>query len=411
MRAAILGLALLPSSALAAPGFIPVQGVLTDANGVVVDGAVDVTFTLFADSGGTTSLWTDTLSVDVVDGKFAAELGSGVALDLDTFSSFPSVHLQVTVAGDSPMPMVPLDHVPYAAHALNTDKLGGVTIADIRGEIPLTSDLHAAAREVAYDTEQELTDVLDDNYVVTAGTGISITNNAISADQTTIEGWARGVAYDTEQELTDLLDDNYVVTAGAGISISNNQISVDQATVQGWANAVDDDTTYTAGTGLSLNTTEFSVNQATIEAWARGVAYSTPAEVVSALDGQVVDTGCPSGMGKVANFCIHTSSPYARGMDWWTAMDSCLADGFRLCSQTEVVNGLRAGVVEQTDFNVQDTWYTTASQAENSPGAGGENQVCDVQGNPNQPSHPEYSVQCQHEKAWTSAWRATICCY
>ncbi|TNE89907.1 MAG: hypothetical protein EP330_10070, partial [Deltaproteobacteria bacterium] len=178
MRTAILGLALLSSPALAAPGFVPVQGVLTDSNGVAVDGAVDVTFSLFSDSTGTTSLWTDTITVDVVNGKFATELGSSLALDLDTFSNFAGVHLQITVAGDSPMPMVPLDHVPYAAHALNTDKLGGASLDDIRAEIPLTSDIQGAARDAAYDTEQELTDVLDDNYVVTAGTGISITNNA-----------------------------------------------------------------------------------------------------------------------------------------------------------------------------------------------------------------------------------------
>jgi len=124
-----------------------------------------------------------------------------------------------------------------------------------------------------------------------------------------------------------------------------------------------------------------------------------------------ISSGCPAGMAAIGRTCIHTITPYSRGLDWFTAMDTCHADGFRLCSQEEVVNALRAGVLEQYAIADGDTWYTTASQFEVTAGQSGDNTTCDVQGNTDQPSHPQYSVQCSHAKTDTSVWRATVCCY
>jgi hypothetical protein len=121
--------------------------------------------------------------------------------------------------------------------------------------------------------------------------------------------------------------------------------------------------------------------------------------------------GCPAGMANAGGFCIHTISPYPRGLNWWESLDACIADGYRLCSQSEVVNALRAGVLKQYYWSEGDIWYATASQAENSPGTSEENQVCNVQGNINQPNHLQYSVQCNHEKSWTEEWKMTVCCY
>ncbi|TNE86601.1 MAG: hypothetical protein EP330_22975 [Deltaproteobacteria bacterium] len=233
---------LLALAAHAAPGFVPVQGVLTDSTGTRIDGQVDVTFTLYDDSAGSTSLWTDTLTLDVVDGAFATELGAGgVPLDLDTFGNYGGAHLQIQVSGDSPMPLVPLAHVPYAAwanRAGTADALQGMSLGDLRAEIPATSDMQQAARDVAYDTETELLADLDDNYTYTAGTGIAVASNVISVDQATIEGWASGVCYDSEAELLADLDDNYTYTAGTGISVASNVISADQATIEGWASTL-----------------------------------------------------------------------------------------------------------------------------------------------------------------------------
>ena len=121
--------------------------------------------------------------------------------------------------------------------------------------------------------------------------------------------------------------------------------------------------------------------------------------------------GCPEGMVNAGGYCIHSETPYPLGLTWWSALDRCIADGYRICSQTEVVNALRAGKLRQYDFAERNAWYITGSQAENSPGSGGQDQVCLVQGNTNQPDHPQYSVYCDSDKSWTNPLIHTVCCY
>ncbi|MCO4743758.1 MAG: hypothetical protein KC912_03145 [Proteobacteria bacterium] len=269
MRRLLAALALLPMPALAAPGFIPIQGTLTDDNGVAIDGAVNVTFRLVTDSTGATGTWSDTFSVDVVDGRFATELGgANNALDLSIFSLYPTVHLGITVEGDTEMPLVPLDHVPYAAwadHAGDAATLGGATLGGIRAEIPATSDLAQAARDAAYDTEAELTTVLDPHYDYSGGTGIDVTGTVISADQTQIEAWATGVCYDSPSELTAALSGTYQPDWTDIANIPS-----------GFADNVDDDT---------------QLSQTVVEGYARGVAYDTPAELTTALAGNYEAAG------------------------------------------------------------------------------------------------------------------------
>ncbi|TNE85660.1 MAG: hypothetical protein EP330_24730 [Deltaproteobacteria bacterium] len=257
MRTALSLALLLPQIALAAPGFIPVQGVLTDSTGAVVDGAVDVTFTLYADGGGTTSLWTDTITIDVVDGRFATELGGGtIPLDLDTFKTYGAVHLGIQVSGDSPMPLVPMDHVPYAAHAAHAadaNTLGGATLSEIQAQVPLVSDIEQAALAVC----------LPDTYVPD---WTDLTNRPAGLDdgddvlsQAEVEGFARGVAYDTLTELRTDLDSIYLPTSYA----------------PAWTDIT--------GRPSGLDDGDDVLSQSTVEGYARDVAYDTPAELTSAL--------------------------------------------------------------------------------------------------------------------------------
>jgi hypothetical protein len=121
--------------------------------------------------------------------------------------------------------------------------------------------------------------------------------------------------------------------------------------------------------------------------------------------------GCPAGMANAGGYCIHTISPYPRGQNWWQALDACIADGYRLCSQSEVVNALRAGVIKQYYWSEGNSWYQTASQIKTSLGEGKDNEVCIVQGSINQPKYPQYSVLCHEGKSWLGQWRTTVCCY
>lgn len=148
---------------------------------------------------------------------------------------------------------------------------------------------------------------------------------------------------------------------------------------------------------IALNEAARLVNEAAIAANAADIA---------ALQ------SCPDGLVPVAGFCIQPESPYPTATyDWAGSLGVCADDGLRMCSQTELVTALHVGALRMYDFAEKDAWYVSGSQAENTPGAGGPNQVCDVQGNHDQPDHPIYSVQCNHEKEWITDWRHTVCCY
>ncbi|MBM4319737.1 MAG: hypothetical protein FJ125_07205, partial [Deltaproteobacteria bacterium] len=149
-------------------------------------------------------------------------------------------------------------------------------------------------------------------------------------NQATIEGWARGVAYDTEAELTALLDDNYAasvhdhdgayyrqaeadnrfVNSGEADSVTAAMIAdgqvgnaeiadatqflVVQSSLGAPQFAATDGNPALRFAGSGSATVTFSAanhmvtysapTQATIEGWARGVAYDTEAELTSLLN-------------------------------------------------------------------------------------------------------------------------------
>ena len=142
----MLTLLALLSTAQAAPnGIIPIQGVLTDGSGAAIDGDVSVTFRLYADDTGASSLWEDTLTVSAVSGRFAVDLGSSAVLDLGLFAAQQGTHLGITVGTDSEMPLVPLSHVPYAAWAEDAGKLGGKTAQETSDDILIETALRYRA--------------------------------------------------------------------------------------------------------------------------------------------------------------------------------------------------------------------------------------------------------------------------
>jgi hypothetical protein len=141
------------------------------------------------------------------------------------------------------------------------------------------------------------------------------------------------------------------------------------------------------------------------------VAVSYLASFILVSNPASAHQSCPVGMVLTGGFCIQPETPYPRGLNWWHAMDRCNADGLRLCSADQIVHALRAGVLRDYWWDEGDGWYITTTQAEATLGMKGENTVCDVQANINQPNHPQYSVQCQHTKSRTDNWRLTVCCY
>jgi hypothetical protein len=109
---------LAPSLARAqAPAAVPLQGVLTDANGNVLDGDFTVTLTLYDAPVGGAAFHTEVQSVPVDQGVFTVYVGESTVLDLADFVG-KQPYLGIKVGADPEMsPRLRLGSVPYAAYA------------------------------------------------------------------------------------------------------------------------------------------------------------------------------------------------------------------------------------------------------------------------------------------------------
>ena len=252
-----------------APALMPVQGVLTNADGVPLDGSAQVTFTLYDAPTLGTAFYAETLSVEVANGVFSVYLGTDVnnPLDLVNFQ-MPEIYLGLQVEDNAEMiPRFRLATTPYAGFAQycgDASSLGGQTSADFAP----TTHTHAFG---------EVTNVPD-----------------FAADT---HGHPWGDLTGVPAGLADG-DDDTRYTAGAGLNAAGTMFSVDDSYVQrrisqtcpnGGLRQVnadgtvecdtDDNTTYQAGTGMSLRGTTFSVEE-----------YANLARKDAAAGNQVFDT-------------------------------------------------------------------------------------------------------------------------
>jgi hypothetical protein len=132
---AALGLGL--PAAAAVPGQVDFQGLLLDAGGSPVTGAVALSFTLYDAPTLGNPLWTEShAAVQVVDGVYDVTLGATTPLTPGLLSAGP-VYLEIDVDGETLAPRRQLLAVPYALQAEaaeSADALsgsGGVFIAQI----------------------------------------------------------------------------------------------------------------------------------------------------------------------------------------------------------------------------------------------------------------------------------------
>ncbi len=121
------------SNALAVvPPLIPVQGVLTDADGQVLDGSYDLSFTIYDSSVASSSLWTETQTgVPVDQGFFSVYLGDETDLLLDVLVSADELWLSMTIGGEE-LSRVQLAAVPYALEAQVCQQLGDLEADEVQ---------------------------------------------------------------------------------------------------------------------------------------------------------------------------------------------------------------------------------------------------------------------------------------
>jgi hypothetical protein len=119
------------AEAPAIPEKIGFQGRLTNASGNPVDGAVNLTFTLYDAASGGGTVWTETQNnIPVSGGLYSVFLGNGTGFDSTTFDM--PYWLGVKVGGDAEMtPLYRLASSPYAFRAKwanDADMLDGLSM-------------------------------------------------------------------------------------------------------------------------------------------------------------------------------------------------------------------------------------------------------------------------------------------
>ena len=140
-----------------APILINYQGKLTDSLSRPIDGLRSITFRIYDSTG--TELWAETQSVTVSKGIFNVLLGSATAIPDKLFNGSVRL-LGVQPAGSTELlPRQQIATVPYAAYALNAEKVGGLEAGDfvrrsgdtMSGSLDVRGSFRAGTHSLVYD--------------------------------------------------------------------------------------------------------------------------------------------------------------------------------------------------------------------------------------------------------------------
>ena len=97
--------------------FYPVQGVLTDADDVPIDGDVELSFALYEAETGGTAQWSESQTIAFTDGLFTAYLGEVNDLSASLFAGHDGLWLGISIGTNGEMPRVFVGSSPYAGYA------------------------------------------------------------------------------------------------------------------------------------------------------------------------------------------------------------------------------------------------------------------------------------------------------
>ena len=121
---------LLQTAHAALPSTLNYQGHLTDAGGVPVDGAENMTFSIYDIDVGGTALWSETRKVTVNQGVFSVELGEASPFPVGLFEN--PLWIGLTVGSDAEMtPRRPITSTGYAFKADDANTLDGVSASTL----------------------------------------------------------------------------------------------------------------------------------------------------------------------------------------------------------------------------------------------------------------------------------------
>jgi hypothetical protein len=182
--------ALVPRAANAeAPALLPVQGYLTDASDVPIDGAVTLHLALYDSATAGTALYSETQNTTAANGAFSIYLGETAALDLAIMRDRSELWLGIAINDDAELePRIRLATAPFAAFA---QYCGDASTLEGRAAADFAPAVHSTAWADITGVPADLADG-DDNTTYTAGAGLTLTGTRFALNQTTVENYAIG---------------------------------------------------------------------------------------------------------------------------------------------------------------------------------------------------------------------------
>ena len=187
------------SAGAAAPSFIPIQGILEDAEGTPIDGSVNIHFAIYDAEIEGERLWYETQNILVQEGLFTAYLGEVEALDLTLFRDNTNLWLGAQVESDEEMDRLYFGSTPYSAFAQYCAVIPDHThdFAHIEGVLPDTALPGGVAvgpqtctggdKVVGLDMSGMLVCADDDDTTYLAGSGLTLTGRSFSVNPAEVQ--------------------------------------------------------------------------------------------------------------------------------------------------------------------------------------------------------------------------------
>ena len=268
--AALVALLITATSATAMaddqPLMMPINGFLTDTDGVVIDGPVDMTFSLYADPSSDDPFFSETLSITVDQGVFHEYIGSTEDLLTADLKDHPGAYVAVAIDSDSEMERWPLGDVPYAAvanYAHDAATVGGLGPDDLGAQ---------GADQLAFDDSD-------------AGLDASSTQQAIEILAQRVAQLESEVG-DHDTAIDNLTDD--LSSQSSSIASLDDDLTSTQSDVASLQSDVSGNSSQlsTLDSNISANTSDIATNASNI---------SANASDLSSLQTQVDDLDIPQG--------------------------------------------------------------------------------------------------------------------
>ncbi|MBK8800024.1 MAG: hypothetical protein IPM07_28655 [Anaerolineales bacterium] len=198
---AAMSAAAVPAAVVAIPRTFSYQGTLRDANGNLINGAVNLTLNLYAAITGGSALHTESFpGVNVRNGLFSVVVGDATPIAPTVFDNFP-LYLGLRVNQDAEMlPRQRLHPVPYAMQASSAQTAGTASNLVAGGGVPNLVTLGAAgASEIGFAPNGGKITNDANGLILTGGANSRVATTgalAVGGDLTVAGSWNAGAIRD-----------------------------------------------------------------------------------------------------------------------------------------------------------------------------------------------------------------------